>query len=127
MESLDVSVFQNSDVDRIEPTADGAYRATLRGQSDVRIEFDDLIFATGFKVDVSRVPYLRSLAADIEVDEGFPVLTPYFESSSVSGLFFPGLVASRQFGPYMGFLASCPFTARTIVDKFSSDVSKQQA
>lgn len=116
LERLDVSVFQNTILRKVLPLRDGSYRGYLQGDFETLIEFDELILATGFVVDVTRIEYLNSLTASLHVVDGFPALSSDFESAGVPGLYFVGLVAARQFGPYMGFLASCPFAARRVVD-----------
>jgi hypothetical protein len=72
--------------------------------------------ATGFKVDVPWVEYLKSLSPRIEAVDGCLVLNGGFESVSVPGLFSVGLVAARSFGPYVGFTAGCPFAGRVCAD-----------
>lgn len=111
---LDVEPIGNAVVERIERKPEG-YRASLLG-TDRQLDFDKLILATGFRVDMSRVDYLRPLLHELSVVDGFPELTPSFESSSLAGLYLVGLAAARQFGPYMGFTASCPMAARVAVD-----------
>jgi hypothetical protein len=35
----------------------------------------------------------------------------------VAGLFIPGLLATRDFGPFFGFTVSARFSARRIIDR----------
>jgi len=93
-------------------TPTGAIRAVLDGETS--LEVDHVVLATGYKVDVARVPYLRDLLPELKVAEGSPVLNESFESS-VPGLFLAGLVAARDFGPFLGFVRGCPLAARLIV------------
>jgi len=83
--------------------------------SGERLTFDRLVFATGYKVDLPRVPYLNGLAGGIEVVDGFPVLDEAFQSS-ISGLYITGLASTRDFGPFFGFTKGCPTAAALIVD-----------
>jgi FAD-dependent urate hydroxylase len=83
--------------------------------SGERLTFDRLVFATGYKVDLLRVPYLNGLAGGIEVVDGFPVLDEAFQSS-ISGLYITGLASTRDFGPFFGFTKGCPTAATLIVD-----------
>ncbi len=76
---------------------------------------DRIVFATGYKADLSRVPYLDGLIDRIDVDDGHPVLDEAFQTS-LSGLYIPGLAASRDFGPFFGFTKGCPAAAALIVD-----------
>jgi hypothetical protein len=71
--------------------------------------------------DVSRVPYMTaSLIASLGCADGSPLAGDDLQSVSVPNLYFAGLVAARAFGPYMGFLAACPFAAQTIVNAVES-------
>ena len=80
-----------------------------------RLTFDRLVFATGYKVDLPRVPYLNGLAGGIEMVDGFPVLDEAFQSS-ISGLYITGFASTRDFGPFFGFTKGCPTAATLIVD-----------
>lgn len=119
----DVSVIQNTAVESLRGSGEGSLRVTLSGETRRQIEVDDVILATGFQVDVSRIGYLRELVPFIGGEDGFPALTSTFECGGVPGLYLTGLVAARQFGPYMGFLASCPFAARTAVDAIAAKLN----
>jgi len=80
-----------------------------------RLTFDRLVFATGYKVDLPRVPYLNGFAGGLEVVDGFPVLDEAFQSS-ISGLYITGFASTRDFGPFFGFTKGCPTAATLIVD-----------
>jgi FAD-dependent urate hydroxylase len=83
--------------------------------SGERLTFDRLVFATGYRVDLPRVPYLNGFAGRLEVVDGFPVLDEAFQSS-ISGLYITGLASTRDFGPFFGFTKGCPTAATLIVD-----------
>jgi cation diffusion facilitator CzcD-associated flavoprotein CzcO len=80
-----------------------------------RLTFDRLVFATGYKSDLRRVPYLNGLAGSLEVVDGFPVLDEAFQSS-IAGLYITGFASTRDFGPFFGFTKGCPAAAMLIVD-----------
>lgn len=66
---------------------------------------DHLLFGTGYKVDVTRYPFLsEDLARRVRHVNGYPVLRRGMESS-VPGLHFLGAPAARSFGPIMRFVA----------------------
>ena len=50
----------------------------------------------------------------IDTVDGFPVLDERFQTS-VPGLFMSGFVATRDFGPFFGFVRGCPAAATLIV------------
>ena len=79
------------------------------------LEVDQIILATGYRVELAREPYLRdpSIANALKVEEGFPVLDDQFQSD-IPGLYFTGQTATRDFGPFFGFGIGCPAAAWVI-------------
>jgi FAD-dependent urate hydroxylase len=92
---------------------DGTARVALASEDELTV--DRIIFATGYKADLTRVPYLAGVMEEIRTEDGFPVLDEAFQSS-VAGLYFPGFSATRDFGPFFGFTKGCPAAASLIVD-----------
>lgn len=75
---------------------------------------DHVLLATGYCVDIARYNFLNSeLVARIKRVNGFPCLSPYFESS-VPGLHFVGAPAAWSFGPLMRFVAGVGYAARKL-------------
>jgi FAD-dependent urate hydroxylase len=96
--------------------------ATVAG-SQLRLRLEDgtdrfvdhALLATGFRVDVSRYPFLsKSLLKQLDTVDGFPVLRRGLESS-ISGLHFLGKPAARSFGPLLGFVSGAEFAANELV------------
>ena len=85
------------------------------------LEVDQVIFATGYRVDLSLEPYLRdpSITAHLKLEEGFPVLNESFQSS-IPGLYFTGQTATHDFGPFFGFGIGCPPAAWVIGNDLNS-------
>ncbi|HTV40879.1 MAG TPA: NAD(P)-binding domain-containing protein [Candidatus Sulfotelmatobacter sp.] len=78
------------------------------------LEADHIIAATGYKVDLRRLPFLDSdLLAQIRSVENTPVLSSNFESS-LRGLYFVGTSAANTFGPLLRFAVGAKFTARRL-------------
>jgi len=82
---------------------------------------DHLLFGTGYRVDITRYPFLTdALTARIERAGGYPLLGPGMESS-VPGLHFLGAPAAWSFGPIMRFVSGGWYTgqalARTIAGR----------
>ncbi len=100
------------------PHHDGTTRVTL--SDGERLTVDRIVLATGYRADLPRVPYLQSLIDHIGQSNGFPVLDEAFQST-VPGLYLPGFVSTRDFGPFFGFTKACPAAATLIVD----DILKQ--
>ncbi len=80
------------------------------------IETDRVILATGYKVDVRRMDFLskETILDRLKIHDGYPALDEDFQSN-IPGLYFTGLLAANDFGPFFGFIRACPFSARVIV------------
>jgi thioredoxin reductase len=75
---------------------------------------DHVIAATGYRVDMRRLPFLNSeLRGGIQTVEQTPVLSGNFESS-VPGLYFVGTSSANTFGPLMRFVFGARFTAQRL-------------
>ena len=92
-------------------------------ESQLRLRLDDgtdrlldhALLATGFRVDVSRYPFLPpSLLKQLKTAEGFPVLGRGLESS-IPGLHILGKPASWSFGPLLGFVSGAEFASNELV------------
>src|SRR5215212_6046358 len=82
----------------------------VRLSDGTRLAVDFVILGTGYKPDMLAVPYLAGVIEDMELADGFPVLDDNFQSS-VPGLFVTGFPATRDFGPFFGFVRGCPVAA----------------
>ena len=98
----------------------GEIEATL--STGERLIVDHVLLATGYKPNLANIDYLRPLLERIETRDGFPVLDEHFQTS-VAGLYMPGFLATRDFGPFFGFVRGCPAAATLIVAALS-DVNK---
>lgn len=73
-----------------------------------------VIAATGYKVDLRRLPFLsEDIQLGLRSVQHTPVLSSDFQSS-VPGLYFMGITSANSFGPVMRFAAGCEFTASRI-------------
>jgi cation diffusion facilitator CzcD-associated flavoprotein CzcO len=90
----------------------GAVEAEL--SNGERLTVDHVVLATGYRPNLASVPYLRPLLDRIATTDGFPALDEHFQTT-VPGLFMPGFVATRDFGPFFGFVRGCPAAATLIV------------
>ena len=99
----------------METTVGDTGTVSVALSSGDRLTVDRLVFATGYKSDLPRVPYLNGLAGRLEVVDGFPVLDEAFQSS-IDGLYIAGFASTRDFGPFFGFTKGCPAAAKLIVD-----------
>ena len=96
-----------------EPRGD-ALVVRLDGGDSIAV--DHVIYATGYRVDLGRVPFLAAgnLLPQLERRDGYPVLDGSLQSS-VPGLFITSLPATRDFGLFFGFTVAVRASARMVV------------
>jgi FAD-dependent urate hydroxylase len=75
---------------------------------------DHVVFTSGYRANLTRVPYIAGLAGQIEQADGFPVLDESF-GTNLTGLYITGFSAVRDFGPFFGFVKGCPAAATLVV------------
>ena len=97
----------------VSVVAAGPGPATVRLSDGTQLTVDRIVLATGYKADLSRVPYLAGILDRIEVADGFPVLDETFQAS-LPGLYLPGFTGTRDFGPFFGFTKGCPAAAALV-------------
>ena len=91
------------------------------GALDVKLDngdafvVDDIILATGYKVELERLSFLKNgnMFDKVEVKNGFPVLDPHFQTTA-KGLYFTSMPAGQDFGPFFGFTVSVRASAKII-------------
>jgi cation diffusion facilitator CzcD-associated flavoprotein CzcO len=84
------------------------------GDAGHAIKTDHVIAATGYRVDLRRLPFIdKSDLEQIRSVEHTPVLSPNFESS-VPGMYFVGTAAANSFGPLLRFAFGAKFTANRV-------------
>ena len=80
------------------------------------LEVDHVVFASGYKPDIARVPYLSGVLDEVRTTDSYPNLSEGFETS-LRGLYAVGFLATRDFGPFYGFTKGCPSAAKIVVDE----------
>jgi thioredoxin reductase len=95
-------------------TAVGEHDVTLTLSDREALSADHVIFASGYRADLARVPYLGGVLDRVSMTEGFPALTEGLETS-LAGLYMTGFAATRDFGPFYGFTKGCPSAARIAI------------
>ena len=105
--------WPGTEVVQAEPTGtDGELRVRLSNGHDLWV--DQVIFASGYRADLAQVPYLAGLLDQVKVTDGFPMLDEAF-GTSLPRLYLPGFTATRDFGPFFGFVKASPTAATLIV------------
>jgi hypothetical protein len=82
-------------------------------------EADHVIAATGYKVDIDRLPFMaQPLKSEIRLTGRSPILSRNFEST-VPGLYFVGISAANSFGPMMRFAFGAGYAAKRLARHLS--------
>jgi FAD-dependent urate hydroxylase len=106
-------LWPRSGIFTCQERADGGMDIELQGGDNIAADF--VLFATGYRVDVSRVPFLAAgtVLPQLQTLGGFPVLSEHFEAN-LPGLFFTSMAATQDFGPFFAFTVSARASARLI-------------
>lgn len=114
-----VTLHPRTRIVQTEVAPDGTLVVTL--DDGVRLEVDHIIVATGYAVDVRRVPFLAAgnLLDRLRLANGYPCLDTHFQSS-VPGLFFTSFTAGQDFGPFFGFTVSVRAAAKILGARLAS-------
>jgi FAD-dependent urate hydroxylase len=100
---------------KVVSTAVAGSQLRLRLDDGTERLVDHALLATGFRVDVSRYPFLSlTLLKQLETVDGFPVLKRGLESS-LPGLRFLGKPAAWSFGPLLGFISGAEFASNELI------------
>ena len=93
----------------------GEIRVTLSNGDVIRC--DRIILATGYKVDITRLPILAAgnILEQLATRNGFPVLDDHFQTS-IRGLFITSMPATQDFGPFFGFTIAVRVSAKLICE-----------
>jgi cation diffusion facilitator CzcD-associated flavoprotein CzcO len=109
----DVTLWPNAEVTGCRTLPSGRLELEV---GDRRIQdVDDVILATGYRVDLPRVPLLArgDLLPRVALLDGVPVLDESFQTTA-PGLYVTSLPAARDFGPFFGFTVSVRASAQVI-------------
>jgi FAD-dependent urate hydroxylase len=89
-------------------------KVTLRLDDGSERKVDQVLLGTGYRVDIAKYGFLpSSLAAEVKLIDGYPVLKAGFRSS-VPGLHFIGAPAAKSFGPLLYFVAGTEFASKNL-------------
>jgi FAD-dependent urate hydroxylase len=89
---------------------------TVRFDNGRVAAFEQIILATGYKADLTRVPFLTrgNLLRLVATDNGRPLLDDTLQTT-LAGLFVTSLLAGHDFGPFFGFTVSARTSARLVI------------
>lgn len=98
-----------------------ALRVTLSDSTQLSV--DHIVLACGYRADLAKVPYLCGVAGQIDLADGFPVLDESFQTT-LGGLYVTGFSATRDFGPFFGFVRGAPAAATLVVRDLTAGSSR---
>ncbi len=102
-------------------------RVTLTLSGDGELEVDHVLLATGYHVDIKRLPMLHpALLAKVQTYQDAPVLNRQFESS-VPRLYFLGITSLLSHGPLNRFVVGTDAAARRVANAVATSVARQPA
>jgi FAD-dependent urate hydroxylase len=88
--------------------------ARLRFNDGSTREFDHVMLATGYRIDLSKYAFLDpDMLSGVHVRDGYPVLDEAFQTS-LPGLHIVGAPAAASFGPLMRFIAGSGYAASAV-------------
>ena len=106
-----------TEVAEVTPGGAGELRVLLSNGTGLAV--DRVVFASGYRADLAKVPYLAGVLTDVMVSNGFPVLDEALQTS-LDGLYVTGFSATQDFGPFFGFVKGSPAAATLIVRELLS-------
>ena len=108
----EITRWPGTEVAQATPASNGEMRVLLSNATQLTV--DRVVFATGYRADLTKVPYLAGVLGKVKVAHGFPVLDDAFQTS-LAGLYITGFSATQDFGPFFGFVKGSPAAATLIV------------
>ncbi len=104
--------WPGTEVVEVTPVGDDELRVLLSNGTGLAV--DRVVFGSGYRADLTKVPYLADVLKHVKVSNGFPVLDEAFQTS-LDGLYVTGFSATQDFGPFFGFVKGSPAAATLIV------------
>jgi len=94
------------------------------GGAERSMKADHVIFATGYKIDISRLRFLKpTLLQRLQLIDGAPQLSGHYETT-VPGLHFIGPAAANSFGPVCRFVHGTDHSARHLARHLSAVLAR---
>ena len=104
--------WPGTEVVEVTPAGDDELPVLLSNGTGLAV--DRVVFGSGYRADLAKVPYLAGVLKHVKVSNGFPVLDEAFQTS-LDGLYVTGFSATQDFGPFFGFVKGSPAAATLIV------------
>jgi len=104
--------WPGTEVVEVTPAGDDELRVLLSNGTGLAV--DRVVFGSGYRAELTKVPYLAGVLKHVKVSSSFPVLDEAFQTS-LDGLYVTGFSATQDFGPFFGFVKGSPAAATLIV------------
>ena len=104
--------WPGTEVVEVTPAGDDELRVLLSNGTGLAV--DRVVFGSGYRAELTKVPYLAGVLKHVKVSNGYPVLDEAFQTS-LDGLYVTGFSATQDFGPFFGFVKGSPAAATLIV------------
>jgi FAD-dependent urate hydroxylase len=125
LDSSRVTQWPGTEVTEVTTDDDGDDMRVVLSSSET-LTADYIVFACGYVVDLSKVPYLRGVLDSVALADGFPMLDEHFQTT-LDGLYITGYSATRDFGPFFGFVKGSPAAATLIVRDLAAKSSNARS
>jgi thioredoxin reductase len=108
-----INIWENSNVAFCEEVSSGKFQVRLDTGENLRVHH--IILATGYKVDIAKVPFLGkgNLISNLKVDDGYPLLGESLQTN-LKNLYMTSMIATKQFGLFFAFTAAARASAKII-------------
>ena len=113
IDKKNIKIWPLSNVVKCDESNQGQYKVQL--DNGRRLEVDHIILATGYKVDINKVPFLKSgnILPKLNINKGFPDLDGYFQTN-LPGLYMTSVIATKSFGRFFAYIASCRTSSKVV-------------
>ena len=108
-----VQLLPHTEVVACKKLADDALEVVFDSSNTINVDY--IILATGYKVMIDHVPFLRegNILSKLLIKNNFPVLDEHFQTN-LPGLFITSMSAAQDFGPFFGFTIAVSTSAKLI-------------
>jgi cation diffusion facilitator CzcD-associated flavoprotein CzcO len=116
-----ITLWPETNVVRCEELPNGELQIELNSKQILLVDY--VILATGYRVDIQRVPFLQrgNILEMLASEDGFPLLDESFQTS-VRNLFVTSIAANHDFGPFFAFTVGARASAKIMGRKIASGI-----
>lgn len=107
-----INIFPNTEITEIIESGD---KLKVNFNYGEHITVDHVILATGYKVDINNVPFLKSgnILDNLKIINGYPELSAHLQTN-IPGLYATSMLAMRDMGMFFGFTVSVNASSKIV-------------